>query len=151
MLLADAAVRIDRKPTRIGRKLLCSLGLALCATGTLLYAPAALTAESGNVSDVQTRYQHERAACLNGESHQDRATCLREAGAALEEAKRGHLDDGGAPYEQNKLLRCNAQPPEDREDCQRQMRGEGITRGSVADGGIYRELVTTVPAPPPAR
>src|SRR2546426_8157808 len=34
------------------------------------------------------RSQQERAACVNGQSHQDRATCMREAGAALYEARR---------------------------------------------------------------
>ena len=28
---------------------------------------------------AQARYQSERAACINGASHQDRSTCLREA------------------------------------------------------------------------
>src|SRR5579864_1754936 len=105
MLFADAAIRIGQKPVRVSRKLLDSWGLALCAIGTLLCAPAALAADGSSVSDAQTRYQQERTVCLNGQSHQDRTTCLREAGAALEEAKRGHLNDDQADYEQNKLIR----------------------------------------------
>ena len=35
---------------------------------------------------AQSRYQSERAVCLHGLSNQDKATCLKEAGAALAEA-----------------------------------------------------------------
>jgi hypothetical protein len=112
----------------------------------LLVATAAAAA-GGNLSDAQARYQQDRAACMKGEPHQDRATCLREAGAALQEAKRGHLSEGDQrQYEQNRLVRCDSQPPEDREDCVRRMRGEGTTSGSVEKGGVYRELVRPVPA-----
>ena len=66
------------------------------------------------------------------------------AGAALQEARRGRLDDGDAQFERNRLLRCDRQPAEDRPDCVRRMNGEGVTSGSVEGGGIYRELVTPV-------
>jgi hypothetical protein len=43
-----------------------------------------LAAADNTVSaDAQARYQQERAVCLSGQSNQDRATCLREADAAL--------------------------------------------------------------------
>jgi hypothetical protein len=111
----------------------------------LLFAgPAA--AGGGKLSDAQARYQQDRAACISGQSYQDRATCLREAGAALQAAKSGHLDDGQTSYEQNRLIRCERLPAGDREDCVRRMQGEGTVKGSVESGGIYRELRTTVPA-----
>jgi len=121
-----------------------SWGLALCAAGAVLAATVAVAADRG---DAQRAYQRDRAACMSGQTSQDRATCLREASAALQEARRGNLDDGQAQFEQNRLLRCEKQPPEDREDCVRRMRGEGSTSGSVEGGGILRELVTPV-APP---
>jgi hypothetical protein len=124
-----------------------SLGLALCATGAFLGASAAAAAAGGSASDAQRIYQADRAACIRGDTGQDRATCLREAAAALQEAKRGRLDDGQAQFEQNRLLRCEKQPAEDRQDCIRRMNGEGTTSGSVKGGGIYRELVVPVPAP----
>ena len=127
-----------------------SWGLALCAAGALLSATVAVAADRGKLSDAQNAYQRDRAACISGQTHQeDRATCLREAGAALQEARRGRLDDGQAQFEQNRLLRCERQPAEDRQDCVRRMSGEGITSGSVEGGGIYRELVT--PVVPPQR
>jgi hypothetical protein len=117
-------------------------GLAICAVSAFLGASAVLAADARGPSDARTRYQQDRAVCDSGLSHQDRATCLREAGAALDEARRGGLNDGQAQYQQNALIRCNALPPEERNACQARMQGQGVTRGSVAEGGIYRELVT---------
>ena len=147
MQLSTRALCSKRYPTRLVQMALLMLALTLNAAGVALVVMAA-PAVAGILSDAQARYQKDRAACMSGESHQDRTTCLREAGAALQEAKRGRLDDGGArQYEQNRVMRCNAQPPEDREDCLRRMHGEGVTTGSVEEGGVYRELVRRVPAP----
>jgi hypothetical protein len=121
-----------------------SWSLSLFAASAVLGATAAMAADRGKLADAQSAYQRDRAACLSGQSHQDRATCLREAGAALQEARRGRLDDGEAQFERNRLLRCEKQPPEDREYCIRRMKGEGTTTGSVEGGGIYRELVVPV-------
>jgi hypothetical protein len=126
-----------------------SWGLSLIAGAALLCATAAIAADSITVADAQSVYQKDRAACLNGATNQDRATCLKEAGAALQASKRGGLDNGQDRAEQNRLLRCDGQPPEDRQNCVRRMSGEGSTSGSVEAGGIYRELVT--PDVPPQR
>jgi hypothetical protein len=103
-------------------------------------------AAGGKLSEAQARYEQDRAACNSGQSNQDRATCLREAGAALGEAKRGNLRDGQTSYEQNQTLRCDRLKEGDRDDCLRRMHGEGTVSGSVESGGIYRELRTIVPA-----
>lgn len=116
--------------------------LAICAVSAFLGTSAVLAADGTSPADARARYQQDRAVCESGQSNQDRATCLREAGAALEESRRGRLDDGPAQYQQNALIRCNALPAEDRDACQARMQGQGVTRGSVAEGGIYRELVT---------
>ena len=55
--------------------------LLACAVGALLGASAALAAPASK-AEAQARYQQERAQCLSGQSHQDRRTCLQEAGAA---------------------------------------------------------------------
>jgi hypothetical protein len=102
-------------------------------------------AAGGGLSDAQARYRQDRAACMSGQSNEDRATCLREAGAALQAAKRGHLGDDQGSYEQNRLLRCDRVPARDRDDCVRRMNGEGIVKGSAESGGTYRELRTTGP------
>ena len=115
-----------------------------CVIGALFMAPAAWAATPD--ADAQARYQQERAACVNGQSHQDRATCMREAGAALYEARRGQLDDRGADYQRNALQRCDALPAEDREACHARMTGQGHTEGSVEQGAILREYREIVPA-----
>ena len=107
----------------------------------------AVAADAGSQANAQKVYQRDRAACLEGRTSQDRDTCLREAGAALQEARRGRLTDGEAEFERNRLLRCDQQPAEDRQACVRRMNGEGITSGSVEGGGIYRELTVPVAAP----
>jgi hypothetical protein len=136
---------IDRDPAEAGQKTIRPLTLLACAVSALLVAGGAAAA-GGNVSEAQARYQQDRAACISGQSYQDRATCLREAGAALQAAKRGRLGDSQGSYEQNQLARCDRLPAGDREDCVRRMHGEGTVSGSVEGGGIYRELRTTVPA-----
>ncbi len=111
---------------------------ALAATGVQAAGPS--------LSDAQARYQRDRAACMSGQSNQERATCLREAGAALAEARRNGLTDtSDSQYVRNRMERCVPLPPTDQEDCVRRMNGEGIVRGSVEEGGIYRELSRTVP------
>jgi len=136
---------IGRDPSGSGRKIIASLGLSFCAVGALLVAGMAAAAD-GKLAEAQARYRQDRAACISGQSHQDRATCLREADAALAESKRGDLSGGPDRYEQNQVMRCEFHPAEDREFCLRRMRGEGTISGSVESGGIYRELRTTVPA-----
>lgn len=124
--------------TLIDCKTIRQLALALFISGASLAATAA-----GNPQDANARYQAERAACMNGQSNQARTTCLREAGAALQESKRGRLSDDQATDQKNALLRCNALPADDRDACRRRIEGEGTTTGSVLDGGVLREL--TVP------
>jgi hypothetical protein len=120
--------------------------VTILATGTLLGAAATHAASSSNQSAAQKQYTRDRAACMDGRTNQDRATCLREAGAAFAEAKRSGLSNDSAQFERNRLSRCNSHPPADREECIRRMSSEASTSGSVEGGGVLRELRTTVPA-----
>ncbi|MGF6526521.1 hypothetical protein [Variovorax sp. PvP013] len=91
--------------------------------------------------------QGDRMTCDG--KQQDRAACLREAGAARQEAQRGGLSNAGPGVEnQNALSRCKLQPPADRADCEARVKGTGqtSTEGSVMGGGVIRETVTPVPA-----
>ena len=124
-------------------------------TGALALALAAAllpgVARAQAASDVEARYQQERALCDSGLSPQDRGACLREAAAARSEARRGRFGDGtgdAARHLENALARCKPLPPEDRADCEYRVRGGGTTRGSVEEGGIYRETITRELAPP---
>ncbi len=136
---------IDREPRISVQRTIHCVRVSAFALGALLVAGMAAAA-GGDLAEAQARYKQDRAACISGQSHQDRATCLSEAGAALEAAKRGRSGDGQSSYEQNRLVRCERLAAGDRDDCLRRMRGEGTVSGSVESGGIYRELRTTVPA-----
>jgi hypothetical protein len=119
--------------------------IVLCAAGALPGASAALAAGPNRAPDLEARYRNERERCERIESAADRATCLREAAAARAEARRGRLANGADDpirYLENALRRCEPLPPEDRADCEYRVRGGGTTRGSVEEGGIYRETVT---------
>jgi len=123
-----------------------SLALALCATGALSGAPAAFA--QGAAPGTDARMQRERATCDGVQ--QDRAACLREAGAARQEAQRNGLTSASpSTYDQNALERCQLQPVADRADCEARIRGTGVsaTEGSVMGGGVIRETVTPIPAP----
>ena len=123
--------------------------LLVLAGGAVLCA-AANAADVSKKSDIESNYQRERASCLNGTSNQDRTTCLKEAGAAREEARRGQLTDDKAAEQKNAVARCNVLPEDDRIDCVRRVQGDGSASGSVRAGGIFRETITTVPATPDA-
>jgi hypothetical protein len=119
----------------------------LVAAGAVLGSTSAVAVERTGAADA-ARYQRERAVCMSGQSNQDRATCLREAGAAFAQARREGLDDGAAAYARNARQRCEALPHDDRLGCLARMQGQGTTSGTAASGGISRELVTHEVIPP---
>ena len=123
-------------------------GLLLVA----LLAAGAAVAQPATSPDADARMQRERATCDGVQ--QDKAACLREAGAARQEAGRGGLTGASAAgYDANALARCKLQPPADQADCEARVRGGAgsSTGGSVMGGGVIRETVTPVPAPAPSR
>jgi len=142
-------LQIDHSKEHIMKSNTRSIVLALLAVGGM--ATAGIASAQGSRGST---YQQELAVC--GHNQQDRAACIREAGAARQEAARGGLT--GAPdYRANALARCGLQQsPGDRRDCEaRVLGGAGNTsasvEGSVMGGGVIRESVTTIvmPAPTP--
>lgn len=118
----------------------CALVIGLAALGAASHVFAA--GKNGN-----SEYQQQIAACKSGSSTEDRATCLREAGAAQQAAASGTLTDPSpAQLKENALRRCEGLPQSDRIDCEKRVNGQGRVDGSVAEGGIFRETVTIVPA-----
>jgi hypothetical protein len=115
---------------------------AVMALGALLICATAAAAPSGSPAAAEAQYRQERAVCTSGTSNQDRSTCMREAGAAYAEAKRGTLGKGDVDYAKNAHARCEKLQDTERTACMARMDGQGTTSGSVAGGGIYRELVT---------
>lgn len=125
-----------------------SIVAAIC-TGIGITTAGTAMADSTATKDAEARYQQEMAACASGRSHQDTATCQREAAHALAEARRGQLATGQANTAANATQRCTLLPADQRADCvARITRGDAI--GSVGAGGVLREHTTIVPVPAPA-
>ena len=121
--------------------------LALCTISTMAWAVAASAANAQGASAAHQRYLEDRAACMKIADAGKRKTCLREAGAAQVEAKRGTLAEPQANYEKNRFARCSVyKDPKEHEYCVRRMRGEGTTSGSVEEGAVVRSLTVPVPA-----
>lgn len=116
----------------------CSRAVASCGL-LLVLCTGAVAADTGKLAEIDARYQAERSACEHAPDSTDRAACLREAAAARDEARRGVLGNTTSDYDRNAMARCDALPSAERDNCLRRTRGEGETRGSVGEGGIYRE------------
>lgn len=119
----------------------------------LMYGAAALmavTAATAQVAmgttgiDASGDYRREVQACMTGQTQQDRETCLREARNAQADKRRGVLDNSGADFQANALVRCDALMGEDKAACHARMMGYGNVTGSVAEGGLLREVETVV-------
>lgn len=141
-----------RQSLRLARALraVTLAALAMLVTAAASAGGRADAASAAASSELLARYQQERAVCNSGKSNQDRATCLREAGAAHAEAKRGGLDVAGAMLSDNQRKRCEPLTGDERIACLARMQGQGSTSGSAQSGGILRELVTREPAAPKA-
>jgi hypothetical protein len=125
------------------------MGLVAAAGVIGFYGTAHAAGKAGKGMPDNSHYQSERAACMNGASNQDRTTCLREAAAAREETRRGHLTDDPGAQQKNVVARCQKLPQADQSDCIRRAQGEGMVSGSPEAGGVFRETITTVPAASP--
>ncbi|QNK65057.1 hypothetical protein [Variovorax sp. PAMC26660] len=116
-----------------------------------LAASTIASAATPRRGESDSTYQREIAVC--GHNQQDRAACIREAGAARQAAARGGLTS--APdYRANALSRCSLQPPSDRSACEARVLGsmgntDSRVEGSVMGGGVIRESVTTTVMPAP--
>ena len=114
---------------------------------TALLAVTAATAQvaTGTTGiDASGNYRQEVRACMSGQTQQDQATCLREARNAQGDKKRGVLDNAGGRFEANAAVRCDVLTGEDKAACQARVMGFGHTSGSVAGGGLLREVETVV-------
>jgi len=122
------------------------------AVALLSLSASAMAATGAASSEIEARYAQDRAKCLSGMSNQDRATCLKEAGAARAAARQGQLEDAGAAKQRNAKMRCDALTGDDAKDCRSRADGKGTVSGSVEAGGVLRETVTTqiTPVVPPA-
>lgn len=122
--------------------------LASFASASLLAMTAAAAQVAGGGTpgdtgiDATGNYSHEVQACNSGQTQQDRDTCLREARNARADRQRTESPD--ARYQANATARCNVFTGDDRAACEARVMGYGSSSGSVAGGGILREVETVV-------
>jgi len=126
------------------RKSLVSFGVAALLAVTAATAQVA-TGTTG--IDASGNYQQEVNACMTGKTQQDQATCLREARNAQADKRRGVLDNATGDFASNAQARCDVLTGEDKSACQARVLGYGSTSGSVAAGGVLREVETVVLPP----
>lgn len=100
-------------------------------------------------SDKQRRFEADRQACLSGNTGQTYASCMREAHAVLADPASSTAPVSAEQLQRNALTRCDAQLSDEHATCVARIGGEGTVSGSVAGGGILRELVTPEVAPNP--
>lgn len=123
------------------RKSLVYFGVAALLAMTAATAQVA-TGTTG--IDASGNFQQEVNACMTGKTQQDRDTCLKEARNAQADKKRGVLDNSGARFESNASARCDVLMGEEKAACQARVMGYGSVTGSVAGGGLLREVETVV-------
>jgi hypothetical protein len=145
-----------------------------CLAAALFTLAGAQVLAATPASDIQARYEQERARCLAGQSGQSQDTCLREAVNARDAAKKDQLGNGDGKLHKNARERCDVLTGDEQRDCLARTRGNGnsvsgaavissegsasivksnSTSGSVKGGGVLRETVTretVVGAPIPA-
>lgn len=126
------------------RQSLAYFGVTALLAVTAATAQVATGATGTTGIDASGSYQLEVQACMSGRTQQDRETCLREARNAQADKKRGLLDNAGAQFQSNAAARCEALAGEEKAACQARVMGYGNTSGSVAGGGLLREVETVV-------
>ncbi len=90
------------------------------ASGFIVFGAQTASAQAPG---SEARMQKERATCDGVQ--QDRAACLREAGAARQEAGRSGLTSPSPAREQvNALARCSELPAVEQPDCEARIKGE---------------------------
>lgn len=128
-------------------RLLAAMGVSLLMAAGSALAQGPITATGTTGIDASGNTQKEREACLTGRTQQDQATCLRETNNAAAEKRSGKLDNAGGQFDANARQRCEVLTGEDRVACEARVMGYGNTQGSVAGGGVIREVETVVVPP----
>ena len=136
MKISPSAYRLIRR----------SFGLGL----TAMVCGQAFTVAAQNPSEKQRRYEADRQVCLSGKSNQNFDSCMKEAKAVLKEPASAIPAVSAEQLQRNAMMRCDALTGDQRTACIGRIQGEGTVSGSVAGGGVLREIVTTerVPAEP---
>ena len=126
--------------------LFLSAPLSLALVGALFAASTLAMAQPSPAADAHARYEQERQKCMTNNTQDSLATCLREAGAAQDAARKGQLSNPGPQAADNATQRCSVfQNADEQAECVRRV--QGPASGSVSAGGVLRESVTTTVLP----
>jgi len=126
------------------------LRLAASVTAFVLLTFGAVTAASAQIAsgttgiDATGNAQSELAACISGRTQQDRETCMTEVRNANAAKRAGKVDNSGGNFRQNALSRCDVFQGEELIACQARVVGYGDAAGSVAGGGVIKQVETVV-------
>lgn len=118
-------------------------GFAMAATLAMSAANAQVKSGTTGI-DATGNAGSEMAACNNGRTQQDRETCMREVRNANADKRSGKLDNAGGQFDANAAQRCNVLTGEEKIACEARVVGLGNPKGSVAGGGVIREVETVV-------
>ena len=97
-------------------------------------------------ADTTGSYHSEQTSCVQGMTQQAEDTCLREARNAEADKRRGVLETDSTDYAATRSARCNVftMGGEERAACVARIDGECDAAGTVAQGGVLREVETVV-------
>lgn len=131
---------------RLARKAIGCFGVSA------LFAVTSATAQVGVAGDTgidnSGNYQRERGWCMVNTVGDERAACLKDAGAAQAEKRSRKLENNDTNLNANALRRCDVfAGGEDRAACVARVLGHGDTSGSVQGGGTLKEVETLVVPP----
>jgi hypothetical protein len=134
-----------KKTDRSLKSMLSFGAAALLAVGAATAQVATDSSFPGSAGiDSSGSFRSEVQACVSGHTQQSQADCLKEARNAAAEKQRGRLETYGA-REEHASARCDVHMTgEDRAACRARVLGMGDVQGSVAGGGLLREVETVV-------
>ena len=135
---------MKRMPSLRRRSSLLSFSAASLLAMTAATAQVATGVPGSTGIDATGSYRSEIQACQSGRTQQDRDTCLREARNAQAAREKGVLRHPAENYQANAMARCEPLAGEDKAACEARVMGYGNTSGSVAGGGVLREVETVV-------
>jgi hypothetical protein len=131
-MISSRNFRLARSAAAFGVAALLSLG----ATAQIASGTTGIDATGDAKSEMN--------ACLTGRTQQDRQTCMTEVRNANAEKRAGKIGNANADLKANALKRCEVFKGEEQIACQARIVGYGKLDGSVASGGVVREVETVV-------
>ena len=130
---------------RLARGAACVGFVAVAAFGAITPHIASAQVAAGTTGiDATGNAASEMAACNNGQTQQDPETCMKEVRNANADKRAGRLNNAGGQFGANAAQRCEALTGEQKIACEARVIGIGSTQGSVAEGGVIREVETVV-------